>query len=151
MEIQLMSNYTFDNYLESFHLFLEQKKLRKTYERNLIAQTIYESQSHFTFLSLMEKLHHQKHYISKATLYKTLTMLINAGLVNKHNFSVNAKPQYEKVYIGNHNHIYMEETSKIIEFSDSRIEEIIKSIEKEYGVVSTRHSFIIYCNAKKEN
>ncbi len=150
MEADLNFNYTFDEYVNHFHVFLEEHNLRKTYERNIILHTIYEFEEHFTIDLLQEHLKYKKYHVSRTTLYKTLNLLIDAGLIIKHHFPSQATPQYEKSHItGTHNHIYMEDTNIVMEFSDSRIEEIIKSIESKYNVSAIRHSFIVYCTNKE--
>jgi len=71
---------------------------------------------------------------------------MQAGLIIKYNFSVNAMPKYEKIgLVKSHNHIHIEGMNGIIAFSDSRIEEIIKYIEEKYNVFVMRHSFILHC------
>ena len=149
MGSQLSHNYTFDEYLECFLEFLEQQKLRKTHERNMVLHSVYDMKTHFTVDVLEKNLHKKKYYVTKTTLYRTLNLLIEAGLLVKHYFSNQTLPQYEKLYAkGTHNHIYMEETRQIIEFSDNRIEQIIKDIEKTHNVSSHKHFFVLYCRKK---
>jgi Fur family ferric uptake transcriptional regulator len=144
------TDYTFDEYLKLLRIFLRKNKMRNTYERVVILRSVYEQQTHFTIDSLKEYLREKKHYVSETTLYLTLKLLTDIGLVIKHHFSAQSVPQYEKFYTNRtHNHIYMEDTQTVIEFSDSRIEVIIKDMEEKYNMYSTKHSFIIYCNNNK--
>jgi Fur family ferric uptake transcriptional regulator len=144
-------NYSFDRYSKRFLEFLKQKNLRNTYERESILLSIYELEPHFTIDSLKQYLRQNKYHISKSTLYNTLILFVEAGLIAKHHFPTQTTPLYEKLYAEKtDNHIYIEETQTIIEFSDKRIEKIIKNIEKKYKISPTRHSFIIYCDNKQE-
>ena len=146
MKAKAKPDYTFDEYLERFLAFLSQRKLRNTHERNMILHSVYDSETHFTVDSLKENLHQKKYFVAKTTLYSTLNLLIEADLIIKHYFSSQTLPQYEKLLAnGTHNHIYMEDTQQVIDFSDPRIDEIIKDIERIHNVSSMRHSFVVYC------
>jgi Fur family ferric uptake transcriptional regulator len=139
-------DYTFDEYLDCFLAFLQQKKLKGTYERGYILFAVYELEPHFTMAILEERVRQYKYRISKATLYHTLELLMEAGLLMKHYFSNQAQPQYEKLYNNKtHAHLCLNKAQKVIDFSDSRIDEIIKDIGKQYNVSPTRYSFVVYC------
>jgi Fur family ferric uptake transcriptional regulator len=140
--------YTLEDYLERYYLFLEQSDLRNTYERNLILTTIYEFNGHFTFDDLLKCLNDKRQSLTVATLYKCLELFEEAGLIIKHCFSQN-KVEYEKFYPeARHNHLYIKDSNKVIEFSDSSIEEIIKYIEETYNITTVGHSFTIYGKTK---
>jgi Fe2+ or Zn2+ uptake regulation protein len=151
MNIFLEPDYTFDEYLNHFFAFLGKHNLRKTNERNVILHTIYNCKKHFTVDILQKKLEYKRYHVSQTTLYKTLALLIDADLVSKYHFPAQSTPQYEKTYrIHTHNHLYREDTSEIIEFSDDRIADIISSIENKYNIKATSYSFTIYCTSRTE-
>jgi len=151
MDAYLNSDCTFDEYLACFLTFLKQRNLRGTHERTVILKSVYESEKYFTIDSLMECLRQKKQYLSKTTLYGTLYLLLEAKFITKHHFFSSQSTQYEKLSSNEtHNHIYMEDTKTIIEFSDSRIEEIIQDIGNQHNISPLRHSFIIYCDSKQE-
>ena len=152
MAINLPPNYTIEQYLDCLSVFLERRHLRKTYERYLTAETIYKMENRFTCDILKKCLDKQKCHVSRSTVYHTLNLLMEAEMIIKHNFSVKSVPQYEKVRIReNSNHVYVEDTDTVIDFSDVRIEPIIKDIEEKYNVYVIRHSFTIYCTNKEEH
>lgn len=138
-----------NEYLGAFNAFLDRQNLRKTVERNMILTVIFEMDTHFTVEKLQKALKKRKYYVSKSTLYKTVSLLVEAGLIIKHYFSPDSSAQYEKFFNIVHNHVYMEDTDEVFEFSDERINEVIKDIEKKYGVEAIRHSFTVYCNKNK--
>ena len=151
MDAYLNPDCTFDEYLACFLAFLKQRNLRITHERSVILNSIYESEKYFTVDSLRERLRQKKQYLSKTTLYGTLYLLVEAKFITKHHFSNQAMPQYEKLYANNaHSHIYITDTQTIIEFSDNRIEEIIKDIAKKHNISPTQYSFIVYCDGGEE-
>ena len=143
------SDYNFDQYLDCFHAFLDKHQLRKTYERNVILLVIYDFDKHFTIEALHKQLKRNKYHVSQTTLYKTISLLVDAGLILKHYFPSEPSAQYEKFFsVVAHNHVYMEDTDEVFEFSDERINEITKDIEKKYNVKVSRHSFTVYCKKK---
>jgi Fur family ferric uptake transcriptional regulator len=151
MEDHLDSNYSFEDYLSRFLLYLDQHNLRNTYERNLILHTIYHHDGHFTINFLLNYFKRKKQFISKTTLYKTIRLFIDAGLIIEHHLA-HETPEYEKFRLdATHNHIHIKNTNTIVEFSDNRIAEIIKSAEETYNLTALRHSFVIYCEDKDDN
>jgi len=146
MMATLGNNYSFEDYLQCFYSFLDAHKLKRSSERNAILRTVYDYNKHFTFEHLQKKLKQKKYHISQSTLYVTLNLLEKAGLVFKHHFPYSSIPQYEKIQCDNsHNHVYVEGAKEMIEFSDNRINEIIKEVEEKYNVNVVKHSFILYC------
>lgn len=105
----------------AFTLFLKSKKLRKTYERYAILEMVYEMTDHFYIESLYSALEESAHHVSRATVYNTIQLLIEAGLVRRHQFG-NQPAQYERVVgqrIGNHHHLICTECGKIKEVKDT--------------------------------
>ena len=150
MDTESKSDYTFDQYSECFCAFLDKNHLRKTYERNVILHAIYEYETHFTIGDLHNHLKSNKYYVSQTTLYTTIELLVEAGLILKHYFPSEPSAQYEKFFnVIAHNHVYMEDTDEVFEFSDERIKDIITDIEKKHNIKVSRHSFTVYC--KKNN
>ena len=138
-----------NDYVEAFNAFLDKHNLRSTVERNMIVTVIFEMETHFTVEELQKKFKKRKYHISRTTLYKTINLLVDAGLILKHYFPSEPSAQYEKFFnVIAHNHVYMEDINEVFEFSDERIDEIIKEVEKKYKVEIIRHSFTIYCKKK---
>jgi Fur family ferric uptake transcriptional regulator len=138
-----------NEYLRAFNAFLDKQNLRKTVERNMILTVIFEMDTHFTVEKLQKTLKKRKYHVSKSTLYKTVSLLVEAGLISKHYFPSEPSAQYEKNFsVVAHNHVYMEDTNEMFEFSDERINELVKDIEKRYDVKAVRHSFTVYCKKK---
>lgn len=106
-----------------FTRYLEEKKCRKTPERYAVLDAIYERKGHFTADSLYELLK-DKFRVSRATIYNTLGLLVNANLVMCHQFG--GSMEYERCYgVARHCHQVCIKCGAVTEFVNDEIERTV--------------------------
>ena len=133
--------------INKFRAYIKAQGLRKTPERETIIGEIFSAHNHFDVDELFLRLRNKKKRISKASLYRTIPLLIESGLLKEVYFE-DGHLHYEHVY-GNkdHSHLRCNRCGRIIEFADDEIGIIENRIGKKYNFAVTAHRFELlgYC------
>lgn len=131
---------------------IEEKGLRKTQERYRILAEIYQREDHVEIEELYHDIMNHKFNISKATVYNTVELLVEIGLVTKHQFGLKHAARYEKSFgRKQHSHLICIDCNKVFEFCDPRIQNIQNTLEEFSGLEIKEHSLVLYGNCNKAN
>lgn len=116
-----------------FSEFLARNRLRLTQERRTILDEMLQIRGHFDADSLLAHFRRKGSAVSRATLYRTLARLAEAGLVHKIEMA-EGQAQYE-VMVGRHHHDHMIclECGRIVEFESREIERLQEEICRRKG------------------
>ena len=127
--------------------FLAEGGHRKTPERFAVLEEIYAAGGHFDVDTLLDRMKQRGAKVSRATLYNTIELFLEAGLVRKHRFG--EQSQYEPGYPARqHDHIILD-SGEVLEFCDPRIQQIKATLEDHFGIEILHHALHIY--ARKKN
>ena len=122
--------------------------VRLTDQRKLVAKVMSESDDHPDVDELHKRVNKLDSKISIATVYRTVKLFEEAGIIAKHDFK-GGKARYEEVSESHHDHLIDVNTGEIIEFVDNDIEILQKKVAEKYGYNLVDHKLELYGIKKK--
>lgn len=135
---------------ERFLDFLSRKNLRVTAQRRAIVDTAFSTQQHFTAEQLLSWSRRRDKSVSRATVYRTLPLLTESGLVREMDFGKDYKfydPNYAEH--PHHNHIICQDCDKIVEFESDKIEQLENEISRRLGFTVKTHRLQITASCEE--
>ena len=131
---------------------IEQKCIAKgvklTDQRKIIAKIMSDSQDHPDVDELYKRASAIDKKISIATVYRTVKLFEESGILAKHDFK-GGKARYEELNESHHDHLIDIKTGEIIEFVDDEIEKLQKKVADKYGYKLVDHKLELYGIKKK--
>ena len=124
------------------------KGVKLTDQRRIIAKVMSDSEDHPDVNELYLRISKLDSKISIATVYRTVKLFEEAGIIAKHDFK-GGKARYEEVSESHHDHLIDVNTGQIIEFVDEEIELLQKKVADKYGYTLVDHKLELYGIKKK--
>jgi Fur family ferric uptake transcriptional regulator len=132
-----------------FAEFLSRRRLKMTRERRAILEQVLSVRGHFDVDDLLALLRRSGRHASRATLYRTLSRLVECGLVHKLEMA-QGQARYEPMF-GRHHHDHMVcvRCGRIIEFESREIERLQDAVcrKKKFTMTGHMHQIRGYCQA----
>jgi len=123
-----------------FRKYLEKRGLKLTAERQALFDELFARHEHFEADELLFRLRARSKKISRATIYRTLELLVDSGIVGRVRIG-EIGYRYERLRAGeHHDHLICSDCGRVIEFFEPRIESLQDEVCERYGFLALSHS-----------
>lgn len=136
---------------KQFKEYLRSGKHRVTPERFEILDAALDQNGHFGADDLYVTMKSNKSHISRATVYNTLELLHQCGILARRNFGDNISRFEASINRKNHDHLICTNCGTIKEFSSPKIQEIVDEIGEKLGFEPTGYSFNVFGKCKEKD
>ena len=127
---------------EKFREFLEIRGEKLTEPRRILVRHIFDSHKHFDADELAAELPQTGRRVSRATVYRTLRLLVEAGLLRE--LRLTNRTAYEHDYgYPSHDHLHCSECNRVIEFNNEEVRRLREAVSRDHGFQATGHRFLI--------
>ena len=139
-----------DAILERFNSFVKRRALRRTTQRDAIVSSIFAKDEHFTAEELFARIHRTDSRASRATVYRTISLLVESGLLREIDLGGEEKT-YDPNFLDkpSHNHLVCIDCGKVVEFEDAHIDLLNDCITRRLGFRPMRQSIHIEAGCEK--
>lgn len=130
--------------LERFEEFLQSRGKRVTQQRRIIVEHVFAGHEHFDADALVSQVQQQDPHrrVSRPTVYRTLSELVEAGLLRK--MMLGTRSVYEHDYgYPQHDHLYCQQCEKLIEFHSDEVREICEAVARQHQFRVSGHRLIV--------
>ena len=124
-----------------------ERGLRMTEQRRVIARVLSESDDHPDAEALYRRASRVDPKISLATVYRTVKLFDDAGIIESHDFG-DGRARYESADAEHHDHLIDVQTGEVIEFMDAEIERLQERIAEKLGYELVDHRLELYGKKK---
>jgi len=130
--------------LEQFRRYVRDRNLPMTQQREAVATAVFFADGHLSVEDIERILRDDGVHVGTATVYRTMDLLVRAGLVSEHDFGEGFKRYEPSGSHLHHEHVICTQCGKVVEFSSERIERMNMLIAEEYGFRHHHHRLEIY-------
>lgn len=120
-----------------------ERGMKMTGQRRIIARVLSEAEDHPDVEELYRRSAEMDDNISIATVYRTVRLFEEAGLLDRHDFG-DGRARYEEASDDHHDHLIDVHSGKVIEFHDEEVEELQRKIAEKYGYRLVGHRMELY-------
>ena len=120
-----------------------EKGMRMTDQRRVVARILSAAADHPDVEELYRRAHQVDPHISIATVYRTMRLFEDAGIVERHDFR-DGRSRYEEATHDHHDHLINMKTGEVVEFVDEEIEKLQQAIAKRLGFRLVDHRLELY-------
>jgi Fur family ferric uptake transcriptional regulator len=120
-----------------------EKGMRMTEQRRVIARVLSQAADHPDVEELHRRSHAVDPHISIATVYRTVRLLEESGIITRHDFR-DGRSRYEELRESHHDHLIDLKTGRVIEFADKEIEALQEAIARRLGYRLVEHRLELY-------
>lgn len=124
--------------------YLRGRGLRSTDARRKIVEVVLDTDHHFTAEDLLDLIKERGHRVSRASVYRTLSLLCEGGFVESREFQ-RGQMMYE-LMVGQHHHDHLICTGcdRIVEFENDEIEQLQEGVAEKHGFLLQSHSLRLF-------
>ena len=117
--------------------------MRMTDQRRVVARVLSGAHDHPDVEELYRRAHAIDPHISIATVYRTVRLFEEAGIIERHDFR-DGRSRYEEATESHHDHLIDMKTGKVVEFVDEEIEKLQQEIARRLGYKLIDHRLELY-------
>jgi Fur family ferric uptake transcriptional regulator len=130
--------------------FIRRKGLRRTGQRDLIIKSAFSKDEHFTAEELFDRVRKSSNDISRATVYRTLALLVEADLLREIDLGDN-QTTYDPNFLDKpaHNHLVCIDCGRVVEFEDNHIDLLNDSVTRRLGFRPVRQTLKIEASCEQ--
>lgn len=132
-------------YINLFRRYLREQGLPITQQREVVADAVFSTPGHLSVEDIEAALKGSGERIGKATIYRTMEILVRSGLVKEHDFGEGFK-RYEHLFGHQpvHEHLICTSCSEVIEFQSPEVVRLLDETARRHGFLADRHRLEIY-------
>jgi Fur family ferric uptake transcriptional regulator len=125
-----------------FREFLEIRGEKLTEPRRVLVRQIFDTHKHFDADELVRDVHDAGHAISRATVYRTLRLLVEAGLLRELRLTNRTAYEHDYGYPA-HDHLHCTVCNRVVEFRNDEILKLRDAVSRAHGFRPSGHRFLI--------
>ena len=132
-------------FVRLFGRYLRENRLPVTPQRESVARAVFGSDEHLSVEEIVELVRGEGIGAGKATVYRTIELLVKSELVAEHDFGEGFKRYEHRLSAEpNHDHLICLNCARVVEFKIPEIEGVEKSLAEEHGFYVTKHKLEMY-------